>query len=64
MASLNPVSVLVAAVRILFGNPVTPPHEGHLADGHPVPAALLYTAAVLVIGVTASTRRYQRRTIG
>jgi ABC transporter DrrB family efflux protein len=62
VASLNPVSVLVAAVRTLFGNPVTPTTKDVWPMEHPVAAAFVYTAVVLVIGLTASTRRYRRRT--
>ena len=32
VASVNPVSVLIAAVRTLFGNPVSPGDQARLAD--------------------------------
>ena len=35
VASVNPVSVLVAAIRELFGNPVSPVAEARLADRSP-----------------------------
>ncbi len=64
VASVNPVSVLVAAVRTLFGNPVTPNPKDVWPLEHPVPAAFLYTAVLLVLAITASIRRYRQRTTG
>jgi hypothetical protein len=31
---------------------------------HPVPAAFLYTAVLLVLSISASARRYRKRTTG
>jgi ABC transporter DrrB family efflux protein len=64
VASLNPVSVMVAAVRTLFGNPVTPNPKDVWPLEHPVPAAFLYTALILAIAVPAALRRYRQRTTG
>ena len=43
------MSVIVAAVRTLFGNPVTPNPKDVWPLEHPVPAAFLYTAVILVL---------------
>ena len=64
VAEWNPVSAIVAAVRTLFGNPVTPNPKDVWPLEHPVPAAFIYTAVVLVLGVLASVRRYRQRTTG
>jgi ABC transporter DrrB family efflux protein len=64
VASVNPVSVIVAAVRTLFGNPVTPNPKDVWPLDHPVPAAFLYTAVILVCAIAASIRRYRQRTTG
>jgi ABC-2 type transport system permease protein len=65
VASYNPVSVLVGAVRELFGNarPTTGLHAHLWQTEHPVPAAWLYCLALLVIAVPAALRRYRRRTM-
>lgn len=62
VASLNPISVLVAAVRELFGNPLAPSPKEIWPMEHPVPAAFLYTAVMLAIAVPAAIRRYRQRT--
>ena len=64
VASVNPVSVIVAAVRTLFGNPVTPNPKDVWPLDHPVPAAFMYTAVLLVLAIAASIRRYRQRTTG
>ena len=64
VASVNPVSVIVAAVRTLFGNPVTPNPEGRVAARAPRAGRFLYTAVLLVLAIAASTRRYRQRTTG
>ncbi len=64
VASVNPVSVIVAAVRTLFDNPVTPNPKDVWPLDHPVPAAFLYTTVLLVLSITASIRRYHKRTTG
>ena len=62
MASINPVSVLVAAVRTLFGNPVSPVTKHVWPIDHPIPAAWLYTVALLLLGWVIAQRRYKART--
>ena len=62
IASLNPISVLIAAVRELFGNPVTPVTHHIWPMDHPVAAAWLYTAVLLVGGYLLAQRRYRGRT--
>ncbi|MDQ6698263.1 MAG: ABC transporter permease [Actinomycetota bacterium] len=62
VASWNPVSVLVAAVRKLFGNPQAPLVRHAWPLEHPVPMAWLYCAIVLVVAVPLALRRYRVRT--
>lgn len=64
VASLNPVSVQVAAVRELWGNPVAPSPKDVWPMEHPVAAAFLYVALLLVAAVPAAVRRFERRTTG
>jgi len=59
IADWNPVSALAAAARHLLGSPV-PPADGAWPLLHPVPASLLWTAALLVIFVPLTTARYAR----
>jgi ABC-2 type transport system permease protein len=61
-ASWNPVSVMVAAVRELFGNPLSPIVKHTWPLEHPVIAAFLYCAVILAITVPASFRTYYART--
>ena len=56
--------MVVAAVRKLFGNPVTPNPKHVWPLDHPVPAAFLYSAVILVLAIAASLRRYRQRTTG
>jgi ABC-2 type transport system permease protein len=63
-ASFNPVSVMVAALRELWGNPASATPKDVWPLEHPVPAAFLYTAVILAIGIPASIRRYRQRTTG
>ena len=62
VATRNPVSVLVAATRQLFGNPLAPVTKHVWPIDHPVPAACGYCAIVLVIAMTGALRRYRART--
>ena len=62
IATLNPVSVLVAATRQLFGNPIAPVTKHMWPIDHPVPAACLYCLVVLAIAVPGALRRYRART--
>ena len=61
VASVNPVSAIVAAVRELFGNPVTPVTKDVWPVQHPVLAAWIYTAVILALVVPAALRRHRRR---
>lgn len=61
-ASLNPVSVLVAAVRTLFGNPLSPVAKEVWPMMHPVAAAWIYCVVLLVGAVALSVRRFRHRT--
>ena len=61
-AAWNPVSVMIAACRELFGNPVGPvPHHTWPLD-HSVLAAFIYCAILLAIAIPASLNRYKKRT--
>ena len=62
VAAWNPVSVVVAAVRQLFGNPTAPLTTRSWPLEHAPIAAFLYCALVLAITVPASLRRYRART--
>jgi ABC-2 type transport system permease protein len=62
VASWNPVSVMVAAVRELFGNPTAPVTKQVWPLEHPVVAGVIYCLVVLVIGVFFATRRFKSRT--
>jgi len=62
VAEWNPVSVLVAAARELFGNPVTPvPHHTWPMD-NPVLAGFIYCAVILAAAVPLTLRKYRSRT--
>jgi ABC-2 type transport system permease protein len=62
IASVNPVSVLIAAVRTLFDNPVAPVTKHIWPMDHPVPAAWLYSLALLGFGWLIAQHRYRTRT--
>jgi ABC-2 type transport system permease protein len=62
VAAWNPISVVVAAVRELFGNPVAPVTKDAWPLQHPVLAAVLLTLAVLAIAIPGAVRRYRART--
>jgi ABC transporter DrrB family efflux protein len=62
VASWNPVSVVIGAVRELFGNPVAPLTKHTWPLDHPVAAALMYCAAVLAVVVPLTLHRYRSRT--
>jgi len=62
IASVNPVSVLVAAVRTLFGNPLAPVTKHIWPMDHPVAAAWLYCIVLVAVGWTLAQRRYRART--
>ena len=50
-ASVNPISVLIAAVRELFGNPITPVTLHTWPMDNPIPAAWLYSFVLLGLGL-------------
>ena len=62
VASANPVSVLISAVRTLFGNPVSPVTKHIWPIDHPVVAAWLYSFALVALGWVIAQRRYKART--
>jgi ABC-2 type transport system permease protein len=62
VASVNPVSVVVAAVRTLFGNPVSPVTKHVWPIDHPVAASWLYSFVLLAVGCVLAQRRYRART--
>jgi ABC-type multidrug transport system permease subunit len=61
-ASWNPVSVLVAACRELFGNPIAPITKHTWPLDHPVLAAFLFCVVLLAFSIPASLRRFKVRT--
>lgn len=62
IAIWNPVSVLVAAVRTLFRNPVAAATKHAWPIDHPVLAAWVYTIGLLTLGYLIAQRRYRVRT--
>jgi ABC-2 type transport system permease protein len=62
IASVNPISVLVAATRTLLGNPLSPAAKHLWPIDHPVTAAWIYVSILIVLGYTIAQRRYASRT--
>jgi ABC transporter DrrB family efflux protein len=62
VAAWNPVSVMVAAIRELFGNPVGAVTKSTWPLEHPVAAAFGLCLLVLAAAVPATLRRYRSRT--
>jgi ABC-2 type transport system permease protein len=62
VASWNPVSVIVAAVREGFGNPQAPLVKHAWALEHATAMAWVYTAALLAVAVPVALHRYKVRT--
>jgi ABC transporter DrrB family efflux protein len=62
VATVNPISVVVSAIRTLFGNPVSPVTKHIWPADHPVGAAWLYCALILALALPAALRRYRIRT--
>jgi ABC transporter DrrB family efflux protein len=62
IASWNPVSVLVQAVRELFGNPLAPVTNNAWALDHAVAMAWISILVVVAIAVPLALRRYRART--
>jgi len=61
-AEWNPVSVIVAAVRDLFGNPVPKVDDPSFALQHAVPMSFVACGLLLAIAVPLALRRYRIRT--
>lgn len=61
-ASVNPVSVIVAAVRTLFGNPLAPVTKHVWPMDHPVAASWIYCVLLLAICIPGALRRFMVRT--
>ena len=64
IADWNPVSAVTAAARHLWANPNPSASIHAWPMQHPVTAALLWSAALLVIFAPLATMLYRRRTIG
>jgi ABC transporter DrrB family efflux protein len=64
VAEWNPVSVMVAAVRTLFGNPTALPAHPAWPLAHPVVSSLVACAALLAIAVPLTLWRFRVRTTG
>jgi ABC-2 type transport system permease protein len=62
VASWNPISVMVAAVRELFGNPTAPLTKQTWPLEHPVVAAFGLCLLILALAVPAAMHRYRTRT--
>ncbi len=62
VASWNPISAIVAAVRELFGNPLTPVTKEVWPMEHPVAASWLYCGLILAFAVPAAVHRHRTRT--
>ena len=64
VAEWNPVSIMVAAVRTLFGNPTALPADPAWPLAHPVPCALLGCGLILALALPATLRVFRARTTG
>jgi ABC-2 type transport system permease protein len=62
VAEWNPVSILAAAVRTLFGNPTATPADAAWPLQHPVVAAIAWCVAILAIAVPLTVWRFRART--
>ena len=62
IAYANPISVIIAAIRTLFKNPVSPVTKHLWPIDHPVAASWIYIAILLWIGYMAAQHRYRSRT--
>lgn len=59
LAEWNPISVLVAACRELFGNPTVLAGHASLPLRHPVATTIGWSLLILLVFVPLSTRRHQ-----
>jgi ABC-type multidrug transport system permease subunit len=64
VAEWNPVSIMVAAVRTLFGNPTALPADAAWPLAHPVLCALLGCALIVAVAMPATLWRFRVRTTG
>jgi ABC-2 type transport system permease protein len=64
VASWNPVSVMVAAVRSLFGNPQAPLVQHTWPMEHAALAGTGFCLLLLAVTVPLALRRYRMRTTG
>jgi ABC-2 type transport system permease protein len=64
VAEWNPISVLVASVRTLFGNPTALPDNAAWPLAHPVVSSLIACAALLAVAVPLTLWRFRVRTAG
>ena len=64
VAEWNPVSIMVAAVRTLFGNPTALPDGAAWPLAHPVPSALIACGLILAAAVPLTLWRFRVRTTG
>jgi ABC-2 type transport system permease protein len=64
VAEWNPISVLVAAVRTLFGNPTALPDNPAWPLAHPVISSLIACSAMLAVAVPLTLWRFRVRTTG
>lgn len=62
VAAWNPISVVIAGVRELFGNPTAPVTVSSWPLEHPVFSGFLYCAVILAVTIPAALRRYKSRT--
>jgi ABC-2 type transport system permease protein len=64
VAEWNPVSILVAAVRTMFGNPTALPAHAAWPLEHPVVSSLVACTVMLAIAVPLTLWRFRVRTTG
>jgi ABC-2 type transport system permease protein len=64
VAEWNPISVMVAAVRTLFGNPTALPADASWPLEHPVVGGLIVCALLLALTVPVTLWRFRVRTTG
>lgn len=59
-AEWNPVSSLVSALRLLFGNPGVQTTNVALPLQHPIISSLIWCTLILIVAMTLAVRRYRR----
>jgi ABC-2 type transport system permease protein len=63
VASWNPISTMIAAIRRLFGNPEAPTTHTVWTLDHAVPVAVVSCALLIVVFSPLALRRFRRRTV-